>query len=301
MKKISVAITTYNRSSELKRAIESVLNQDYERIEVVVLDDCSPDDTEQMVSKIDDERVIYYRNTKNLGPRRNIRKIIDYCTGDLIIFLNDDDYYTDNHFFSDAISRMINNVKMYCASALVYDAYKQVTNSCEIFMEGILTGVEYIRGYLTKYEKPVSTFTSVLSLDDFKKSCFMSLNELDDNLILLIGFSFGDVYMSRKNVGTYRYGDNSVSATLGEEFIKNNIEGLSFLYEEFNRQGILSSSDWLRQQILILSSFVVSVHNTTFQNILYMFGKINNLEFKGKTSLYIKILENYIASKLRGQ
>lgn len=297
--KISVAITTYNRSCELQRAIDSVLAQDYPNFEIVVLDDCSSDNTMEMVTSYVDDRVYYHKNEINLGPRKNIRKVIDYCSGDLIVFLNDDDYYTDQHFFYDVIDNMTGNTKMYCASAQVFDAYKNTTTLCEMFKEGIIAGDEYIRGYLTMYEKPVSTFTSIISLTDFKKSSFMKLQELDDNLILLIGFSLGDVVLSKKSVGVYRFGDFSVSSTLGQEFIKNNIDGLEFLYQEFKKMEIVESTDWLRQQILILGSFVASVKNTSFNNMRYMFGRISKLDISQKMGVYMKLISDYVVSSLR--
>ena len=49
---ISVIITTYNRKEYLKKAIESVLNQSYKDIEIIIIDDCSTDGTEEEIKSL---------------------------------------------------------------------------------------------------------------------------------------------------------------------------------------------------------------------------------------------------------
>jgi glycosyltransferase involved in cell wall biosynthesis len=62
---ISVVLTTYNRSKLLPRAIDSVLKGSYSNFELIVIDDASPDDTEQVVTRIGDPRVRYVRQLEN--------------------------------------------------------------------------------------------------------------------------------------------------------------------------------------------------------------------------------------------
>jgi glycosyltransferase involved in cell wall biosynthesis len=61
-------IPTYNQAKYISKAIESALNIDYPNIEVIVSDDCSTDNTEEVVSKyLSDDRFKYIKNEKNLG------------------------------------------------------------------------------------------------------------------------------------------------------------------------------------------------------------------------------------------
>lgn len=93
--KISIIIPTRNRSNYLKRAIESVLQQSYQNIEIIVVDDASTDDTENIVRSFRDPRIIYIKNDKRRGPNfcRNLG--LKKSSGEYIAFLDDDDYYSD--------------------------------------------------------------------------------------------------------------------------------------------------------------------------------------------------------------
>ncbi|NJE09304.1 glycosyltransferase family 2 protein, partial [Thermococcus sp. M39] len=64
---VSVVIPTYNRSNLLKRAIESVLSQEFEDFELIVVDDASSDNTPEVVESIEDGRIRYVRLKRNSG------------------------------------------------------------------------------------------------------------------------------------------------------------------------------------------------------------------------------------------
>ena len=64
---VSVIIPSYNREKTIKRAVESVLNQTYKDIEVIVVDDCSSDKTIEILTSIKDKRFSYYKLDKNSG------------------------------------------------------------------------------------------------------------------------------------------------------------------------------------------------------------------------------------------
>ena len=68
MELISVIIPTYNRAEKLIQSVLSVLNQDYETLEIIVVDDAGKDDTEEQILKLGDNRVRYIRLYENGGP-----------------------------------------------------------------------------------------------------------------------------------------------------------------------------------------------------------------------------------------
>ena len=87
---VSVIIPTYNRSKSIMKAIESVLNQTYKDLELIVVDDGSTDDTEQVLSKVDDERLVYVKQ-KNSGACVARNKGISLANGTYIALHDSDD------------------------------------------------------------------------------------------------------------------------------------------------------------------------------------------------------------------
>lgn len=92
--KFSIVITTYNRLPLLKRAIASCLEQTYP-CEVVIADDGSSDGTQEYIETLG-HRVVYHRNSKNLGHSATVNAGVEIAQGDWIKLLDDDDYLAPN-------------------------------------------------------------------------------------------------------------------------------------------------------------------------------------------------------------
>jgi len=88
-----VVIPTYNRAAMIKRAITSVLTQDHEDLEVIVVDDLSRDNTEEVVRGIKDPRVKYIRRPENKGAGAARNTGIRESRGGYIAFLDSDDEF----------------------------------------------------------------------------------------------------------------------------------------------------------------------------------------------------------------
>ena len=88
---VSVIIPTCNRKKFLRKALDSVLNQTYDNFEIIVIDDCSCDDTKGMVLSYKDRRIKYFQNTSKLYAAESRNIGIERSNGDFIAFLDDDD------------------------------------------------------------------------------------------------------------------------------------------------------------------------------------------------------------------
>jgi glycosyltransferase involved in cell wall biosynthesis len=88
---ISVIIPTYNRRNTLERSVQSVLNQTYTNLELLIIDDGSDDGTKEYVQGIADSRVRYYQNEHNIGPAAARNRGVDLAKGDYIAFQDSDD------------------------------------------------------------------------------------------------------------------------------------------------------------------------------------------------------------------
>ena len=91
--KVTVGIPTYNQSEYLRQAIRSVLNQTFQDFEIVVVDDCSTDDTAAVVEQFADDRIRYYRTPKTLRPPRSWNECLRLAKGELFSILPHDDLY----------------------------------------------------------------------------------------------------------------------------------------------------------------------------------------------------------------
>ena len=90
---VSIILTSYNAEGFIARTLESVLAQTYADIEVIVVNDCSTDNTEQAVKDIAsiDSRVRYYCNEVNVGAGLSRRRAISEMRGEYMTFLDHDD------------------------------------------------------------------------------------------------------------------------------------------------------------------------------------------------------------------
>lgn len=88
---ISVVIPTYNRQCTLGRAIYSVLNQTYKKIELIVVDDASTDKTDLLIKSINDPRLSYIKLEANRGANHARNIGIERASGEYIAFQDSDD------------------------------------------------------------------------------------------------------------------------------------------------------------------------------------------------------------------
>lgn len=104
---VSIGIPTYNRaSSYLRYALQSAVSQTYKNIEIIVSDNCSPDNTESVVKEFNDPRIRYYRQRENIGPLNNRNFCLEQSRGQYFVIVMDDDLID-----SDFVSTCMNAVK----------------------------------------------------------------------------------------------------------------------------------------------------------------------------------------------
>jgi len=96
---VTIIVPTYRRSTYLKRAIKCIQKQTYTNLKIYISDDCSGDDTQQVVLEIakDDSRVHYHCNEKNLGPHGNYSGAMSKVDTPFFAFCADDDIFLPNH------------------------------------------------------------------------------------------------------------------------------------------------------------------------------------------------------------
>lgn len=119
MEKISVIIPTYNRAATIERSVGSVLAQTYPPYEIIVVDDGSTDDTEQLVNAIGDERISYYRLPVNGGVSAARNRGAHLANGTWLAFQDSDDCWRE-----DKLQLQMEYAAIHPEYPLIYGAYR---------------------------------------------------------------------------------------------------------------------------------------------------------------------------------
>lgn len=205
---ISVILPTYNRAATIERAIDSVLNQTYSDIEVIVVDDGSSDNTGEIIQGIRDERLRYIKNTENKGAcaARNIGIIS--AKGEYIAFQDSDDIW-----HRDKLEKQLKVI--------------QITNADVVFCKrNIVKKSGIYKDYLRQKEGFISEKESVLKIGTqvifgktsiFKEISFDErLPRLQDCEILYRIHERYTIYCEDKVLVDYYDSDDAISASPGK-------------------------------------------------------------------------------------
>ncbi len=127
--KLSLIIPVYNTSKYLKRCLDSVLNQTYKNLEIIIINDGSTDNSLDILKEYKDERIkLIDKKNEGVSIARNMG--IDASTGDLIGFIDSDDAIVP-----DMCETMVKNMIDYESDISVCDIYRVVNN--ELYNYGI--------------------------------------------------------------------------------------------------------------------------------------------------------------------
>ncbi|MBQ8822687.1 MAG: glycosyltransferase family 2 protein [Lachnospiraceae bacterium] len=192
MEKVSVIIPTYNRASTLLRAVNSVLQQSYSDIEVIIVDDGSTDNTAEIIRDIRDERVKYIKMEQNGGASVARNEGVKVAEGDIIAFQDSDDAWK-----RDKLEKQICYLKAHPEFSMVYCAYNMHGRESsyivptELALEGDLEG-DIFPWLLMR--NSVGTPTMVMY-----KECFADIGGFDSTLKALedwdMAIRFAEKYM----------------------------------------------------------------------------------------------------------
>lgn len=116
--KISIITVTYNSEKTLEDTISSVLNQNYEDLEYILVDGASKDNTINIINSFQKKypQKLKYISEKDYGIYDAMNKGIRMATGDIIGILNSDDIFNDNFVLTDIIRAFSNNIDAICGN-----------------------------------------------------------------------------------------------------------------------------------------------------------------------------------------
>lgn len=202
MKKVSVIIPVHNSEKYIQECINSVINQTYKNLEIIIIDDKSTDNSVNIIKNIKDKRIKLIELSINSGAAIARNKGIEASTGDYICFLDSDDYWK--------LKKIEKQVKYIKDKAFIYSEY--------LYLRKNKTHIAHVPKSLT-YKgllKNSAIFTSTVMLN------MKYLNKEDIYMPnMRIGQDYGAWYKILKKVGIaygmqevlsiYRVGNKSLS------------------------------------------------------------------------------------------
>ncbi|MCX9085637.1 MAG: glycosyltransferase [Candidatus Methanoperedens sp.] len=169
---ISVIIPTYDRANLVGRSIQSVLNQTYRDLELIIVDDASKDNTEDVIKSFNDERIKYIRHEKNKGGSAARNTGINLAKGGFLAFLDSDD-----EWFPEKLEKQMNVFQNALSNVgVVYTGYYWIGNNVKTYTppDRIIQKDGNIQEALLK-ENFITTSAALV-----KKECFEKLGSFDE-------------------------------------------------------------------------------------------------------------------------
>lgn len=140
MKKVSIIVPVYNAEKFIKRCVESILNQTYKNIEIILINDGSNDNSLKIINYYDEKYDnIYSYTQKNQGPGKTRNRGIDLSTGDYITFIDADDYIEKDY--------ILNLVSKSDKKDIVICGYKRYDKNMNLIVEKLPVGsdIDYFK------------------------------------------------------------------------------------------------------------------------------------------------------------
>ena len=201
---VSVIMPSWNTGKYIAESIQSVLNQTYNDLELIIVDDCSTDNTDEIVRSFNDSRIIYLKNEKNSGAALTRNRAIREANGEWIAFLDSDDLWQPEKLEHQLKFMKENN---YIFSYHEYVKIDENSNPLNIYVSGpdIVTKRKmYNYGYpgcLTFMYSAKAM--GLIQIKDIKKN--------NDYAILLKLCKKADCYLLKENLAQYRIRKKSIS------------------------------------------------------------------------------------------
>ena len=223
---ISVIMPAYNAEKTISAAIESVLSQTLSDFELIVIDDCSKDNTYQEVSKIreTDERIKLIRNLQNLGVSATRNIGVEIACGEIIAFLDSDDLWKQ-----DKLEKQVKIFESDMDAALSFTASSFIDENGESY-EYIMNVPEKVT-YKQLLKRNVLSCSSVMVKSSVMKQIKMPNDSMHEDYYtwLMILKKHNYAYGINEPLLVYRLSSNSKSSS--------RIKSAKMLYRAYRALG----------------------------------------------------------------
>ena len=230
-KLVSIIMPTYNCGKFIEETINSVINQTYTNWELIIVDDCSKDNTEEVVKKIKDKRIKYHKLKENSGAAVARTEAMKKAKGNYMAFLDSDDLWYPEKLEKQLKFMKDNNYDFTCT------AYEQIDEESNLLNKVIKTKkkANYNRILL---DCPVGNSTVMYNVDKLGKFEVPNIRKRnDDALWLQIIKKAKYIYGMDDILMKYRIRSNSISS--------NKLSLVKYhwqLYREIEHLSVIRSS-----------------------------------------------------------
>lgn len=205
-KLVSIIMPTYNCARFISETIKSVLAQTYQNWELIIVDDCSKDNTEKIVNNFQDARIQYYKLNQNSGAAVARTKAMQLANGSYMAFLDSDDLWKKEKLAKQIEFMEKNNYYFTCT------AYEQIDGEGHKLNKIIKPKkqADYNRILL---DCPVGNSTVMYNVESLGKFEVPNIRKRnDDALWLQILKKERYIYGMEENMMEYRVRENSISS-----------------------------------------------------------------------------------------
>jgi glycosyltransferase involved in cell wall biosynthesis len=220
MPEVTVLIPNYNHAPYLNQRIDSVLNQTYQDFEVIILDDCSPDNSREVIEQYRNHpRVsqIVFNETNSGTTFKQWEKGIGLAQGKYIWLAESDDWCEPN-LLEVLVSGMHNNprcVLAYCQSHCIDNNLHIKWQSHHTQLSEYFEGADYVKKYLSKANRMYNASMAIFSKEAYFKlnKDFTQFKFCGDWIFWAEIASQGDVFISAKPLNFFRKHGKDVSGS----------------------------------------------------------------------------------------
>ncbi|CAH8293038.1 glycosyltransferase involved in cell wall biosynthesis [Mariniflexile fucanivorans] len=301
----SIGIPAY-KAKDLKECIDSILIQTYKDFELIIVNDCSPEPIDEIVSQYDDLRIRYYKNEKNFGAEHvvdNWNKCLSFAKGEYFVLMGDDDKMEAEYL--EEFVRLVNNYPTldvwHCRSIIIDGDSKPIRltpNNPEY--EDVY---DYIINCFGEREQFISDFvyrTAALNLNG--GYCKLPLAWCSDYLTSFVLAQKQGIAHTNKLIFNYRSHSTSITSTgnleLKFEAMDLYIDWIKkFLSNEPNNEYLLLKHQMIKN---LLNKFIIrerqdEIRTAFGKRNLYQ-GFLKYFQIKRKYNLSISDLIGSIAA-----
>lgn len=127
---VSVCLPVYNGERTIKETLDSIIEQTYDNIEIIVVDNCSTDNTVEIVKSIQCDKIRLYCNDANLGMAGNWNKCLEYVKGKYIQFVCADDL-----LLPESVEKKVKMIRKDSNISMVFSASQIINDNNQMVME----------------------------------------------------------------------------------------------------------------------------------------------------------------------